>query len=251
MSKTDGTPADQEVNKDLKSTEEPKKEETPAAEPTLQDLHKEQPKQTLPESIPYDRFKEKVDEVNTLKTQLEELTKQIDAKATTPAEVATDLEAIAKEHSLDSKVLGQIASALESRMEAKLEEKVRPITEAEARKNADAAFEKLYGNVIEANPDYKDIANKEVIKQLAFLQENSKLTLSQLLEKTYGGSVKAPIPTPTMEKETTPRGGPETIDTIDFKKAQEDSEYFQKIKADPALLRQYNDRMDQEVSRYI
>lgn len=259
MSKDDRTPEAPEVNNEPKPMEEPKPadpapaEPKPAEEPKLQDFQADpEPKPNeVPENIPYDRFKEVNDKSKEKDAIIADLTQKLADKNATPEEVREDLKEIAEQHNLDPVVLGQITKAIEAKALAKVDEAVKPITERERQAQADATFERMYAEVIEANPEYKDIANKDVIKQLAFNPANADLTLSQLLGKTYGGSVKAPEPSPTMEKDPTPRGGSDKVEKLDFARAQTDSEYFKQVMADPKLKKEYNKQNTEAVSQYI
>lgn len=250
MSKTDGTPA-VEV-KETAPVETPV-EDTPTEEPTLESLQSDEstPEKKVPDAIPYDRFKSVNDEKKALEDTVKDLTEKLANKEETPtaAEVRTDLKEIAEQHGLDPAVLAQVAGAIEAKAMAAVDAAVAPVTQRERQQQADVAFEKMYTNAIANNPEYEGVANKEIIKQLAFIPSNAKLTFSQLLENTYGGSVKAPVK-PTMEH-TKPRGGGDDQGGLDYARAQRDEDYFKTVKADPALLKEFNEKQSLDVASRI
>lgn len=228
--------------------------DTPAEEPTLEatlsDLQPEAPK--VPDAIPYDRFKAVNDDKKALEDTVKDLTEKLAAKESAPTatEVRSDLTEIAQQHGLNPEVLGQVASAIEAKAMAAVDAAVAPVTQRERQTAANTAFEKMYSDALENNPEYQDVANKEVIKQLAFIPANANLTFSQLLEKTYSGVVKPAEGKPTMET-TKPRGGGEDHSKVDFERAQKDADYMKQVKADPGLLKDFNEQQSLAVQARI
>lgn len=245
--KDSATPETPEVNNESEATVE---SEVVTKEETLADAletDKEAPK--VPEQIPYDRFKEKVDENKELKERLEALEAKAQADEMSKKEIASDLSEIADEYNLDGNVLDKVARAIEARAKAEIEQRLAPLTQREQQSKRDAAFEKMYTNALDNSPEYADVVNKDVIKQLAFNPANANKTFSQLLEMTYGNLVKG-TNRKTMET-TQPGKSDETIDKVDYKRAQTDSEYFARVKADPQLKEQYNAQMREQLSRLM
>ena len=91
---------------------------------------------------------------------------------------------------------------------------------------------------MERAPEFKAIANPEVIKSLAILPQNAKKTLSQILEETYGNAI-----TGKRTIETTSPGGGKEPEPLDIKRAEKDIEYFKEVMADPKKKAQYNEAM--------
>ena len=235
------------MSQDTTPAQEVKEEQNPQEvqqEESVAEILKEEPKTP---DIPYHRFKEKVDEVATLKQQVEEL--QQKAKTATPAEVKADLESIAAEHNLDAVVLGKIASAIEARAERSIEDKLRPLTEAQQVERREKLFNEHLGKALENNPQYKDIANPEVIKALALNPHNAQMTISQLLEMAYGKVLETPG-RKTLES-TTPRGGGDGPKSIDMERAKTDGDYFKEVMSDPSLKKEYNEKMLSSLSRIL
>lgn len=157
-------------------------------------------------------------------------------------EVNIDLDTIAAEYpDVDPNFLKKFAKAVsaQAKAEAKAEteEEIKPIKEKERAAEVDKIFTEHYDKTLDAMPEYKDIANKEVVKTLSLDPKNANKTFAQILELAYGHLVKGKR---TLEKEVKPRGGKEDDTEIDMKKANADPAYFKEIMADPELKKQYN-----------
>ena len=245
MSQKDSAPPAPEVKDEQPVVET----ETKVEEETLADALDTKEEHKVPDSIPYDRFKEKVDENKELRERVEALEAKAQDQDMSKKEIAADLGDIADEFNIDSDVLDKIAGAVEARAKAQIEEQLAPLTQRQAQEKRDAAFEKMFAGAIENNPEYKDVVNKDVIKQLAFNPANADKTFSQILEMSYGNLVKG-TDRKTMET-TQPGKSDETIDKVDYNRAQTDSEYFNRVKADPTLKEQYNTQMRDQLSRLM
>jgi ribosomal protein L29 len=180
-------------------------------EPTLADLHKEdEPEKKVPDSVPLARLNKEVSRRKELEKELAELRQQIDA--------GDDYD----EPEDSSEVQKLVAD-------------VKEIKQREARLKAEQVFAKNLERTLENNPQYKDIVNNEVIKQMAFNPANKDKTYTQLLEEAYGNAIQGRR---TMES-TTPRGGAENP-KVDIQRAQRDAEYRKQVLADPDMRKEYN-----------
>lgn len=181
-----------------------------------------------------------------LKKDLKELKALIESGAS-KKEVSTDLKAIADEHNVDAEFLQKFAEAIKAQAEKEIEEKVssklKPLEEKEKREKLDSIFKENYLRALEANPEYKDIANEAVIKSLSLDPSNQNKTWSQLLEMTYGHLVTGKK---TMETSTA-RGGKDDNQKVDFDRATTDSKYFAEIMANPELKKEYNETLVQRL----
>lgn len=242
MSKKDeSTPADQEVKTDqVEATVEPKEETIAAA---IEDKETK-----IPDAIPYNRFQEKVSENKELKDRVAELEKAIQDRDLSKTEVSTEVRDIAEEFGIDEGVLGKLASRLQAQAEQSIEARLAPLTAKEKQEKQDRLLTNMLNKALEANPDYADIVDPDVIKQLALNPANANKTMTQLIEKTYG---KAIVPSSKKTMETTSPGKSEAIDTVDYDRAQSDSEYFSRIKSDPELKEKYNQEMIKRMHRYM
>ena len=201
------------VNEAAAPEAEAKSEEaTPKEEPTLADLHQEEPKEEkkVPDSVPLARLNKEVARRKELETELKELRQQIDA--------GDDYE-----DADDSSEVKQLAA------------EVKEIKQREARIKAEAVFSQNLERTLENNPEYKDLVNKEVIKQMAFNPANKDKTYTQLLEEAYGNAIQGRR---TMES-TTPRGGADNT-KVDIERAQRDAAYRKEVLADPDMRKEYN-----------
>jgi len=159
-------------------------------------------------------------------------------------DISDSIDAIAEEHDIDKSFLKKLASTIKA--EAKNEAKAEWEAELKAKSEGDSkvkqfedSFAKGLQVALERGPEFKNLVNVDVIKQLALLPQNSKKTISQLLEDTYGNAIQGKR---TIETETSPGGGKDP-EPLNFKKAQTDIEYFKEVMADPKKKAQYNEEM--------
>ena len=117
----------------------------------------------------------------------------------------------------------------------KLADKLAKIEEADASAKRDATIKEHIEKAIEDAPEFKNVVNMDIIRQMALNPANKDKTYPQLLEEAYGNAVTGKR---TIET-TTPRGG--AADTkVDFKRAETDGDYRKEIFADPTLKAEYN-----------
>lgn len=234
-----------EVKKEVEKTIENPVENPTEEKPLAEVLQPEAPKEK-PESVPLEVLKMSRKENSELKQKLKELEDKISSGANNK-EVSEDIDAIADEYQVDKSFLKKVENSIRAKLEKDVEDKIhqtlKPIEDEKNARKRDEILEQHLNEVLENKPDFKGIANKEVIKALAVLPQNKNKTLSQLLEETYGNALGGKR---TIET-TTPRGGKE-ITEIDFDKARQDPEYFREIKSNPDLLKKYNDGLPQRIS---
>ncbi len=200
-----------EVNAEPETTvNEP--QETEVAEPTVADLHKEVvPEKKVPESIPKARLDKEIQKRKALEKELADLR----------AEKGDDPEVDDVD---DDSEVKKLAAKLDG-----IEKKGR-------QAELNAAFDKHFKQAIENSPEYADVANIEVVRQLAFNPANANKTYKQLLEEAYGNAITGRR---TIET-TTPRGGAKDS-KVDIERTQTDAEYRRAVLADPDLKKQYNE----------
>lgn len=229
MSEKDNPTPAQEVN-------EPEQTVNEQAEETVSEALGAKPK--IPDNIPYHKFKEVNDQKKELEAKIEELSAKAKDENLSKSEISSDLKTLAKEHDVDEEFLAKLASTIKAQAEANLEERLKPLTERERAQQIDAAFEKAYAKTIDNMPEYADVANPEVIKQLSLLPQNQNKTFREIVEETYSNSLSGKR---TIET-TTPGGGKEP-QTVDADRARKEPEYFKKVMSDPKLKEQYNSDM--------
>lgn len=221
-------------------TEETVETTQEAKEPTVSEVL-QQEKEEKHESVPLNKYLDLKSDYKDLKAQLQELQTKASENQLTKAEVADDLEALAKEHNIDPAFLNKLAGAIKSRAEKDLDAKLRPFTEKEKKERIDQAFEKTYTAVIAEMPEYDAIVNPEVIKQLSLQPQNKDKTFRQIIEDTYGNAISGKR---TIESTN---AHPKTSGALDYNKAKSDTAYFKEVMADPKLKAEYNAKMLQDV----
>ena len=188
-------------------------------------------------TVPLTTFLETKKEKKALERELSELRAKADAGAT-KSEVKSDLKSIADKYDVDPNFLSELSDIIYAKAKGDVEEtlnnKLQPIEAKEKAEKINTAFNDHYSKVIEEMPEYKNVVNKDVIKSLSLLPENSKKTFQQIIEETYGNSVTGKR---TMET-STPRGGKDA--SLDMSKTN-DPEYFKQVMANPELKKKYNE----------
>jgi hypothetical protein len=202
---------------------------------------------TLGEALPtekptvgLDKFLEQKRTNKELKQRLEELEARIE-QGTTRREVSKDIRSLAEQHNVDPEFLEGFADAIRERAESAVEEKLRPLTEREAVAKREQLFQTHLTNALEEMPEYKDVVNPEIVKQLAFNPANQNKTFRQLLEEMYGNMQK-------VRKTIETTSARPTIQTFDYDKAQSDTAYYKEVMADPQMKAMYNEEMLKRLS---
>lgn len=124
----------------------------------------------------------------------------------------------------------------------KLAQKLEKLEGDKRSADLNAVFEKHFQATLEKLPEYKDIANVEVIRQMAFNPANANKTYRQLLDEAYGNAVTGRR---TIET-TTPRGGAKDT-AVDLARAKTDHDYRRQVLADPASRKQYNEGLAERI----
>ena len=190
------------------------------------------------ETVPLATFLELKNNNKDLARQMKDLQKQIESGAS-KKEVSSDLKAIAEKHNIDEDFLQDLANTIRSSAKAEVEEelesKLKPLQDKEKAEKLDKAFDSQWDKLMEAMPEYKDIANKSIIKSLAFNRDNANKTFAKILEEAYGKLVAGKQ---TMET-SKPGSGKSDDSEIDFAKVN-NPEYFKQIMDNPNLKAKYN-----------
>lgn len=235
--------------KQPENTEEKPKAET---EQTMGEVLETAPKEKSekPDSVPLAALEMSRKEARRAKEQAETLQKEINAlkeSNETPQDLKDTYSKLASEYNVDPTFIQKLAQGLETNIEARLkdqvEDKFKPFTEKERLAEQSAKFDKFYKSAIAGLPEYKKIANKEIIKTLAFQPNNANKTISQLIESVYGNAIGGKE---TIEATTKPGGGKEPK-SIDFQKAKSDPAYFKEVMSDPATKKEYNDSIESRI----
>lgn len=218
--------------------EEPKKEETigEALNKAKEEVKKEE-QRMVPEAVLLEYKKGNKE----LRQELKELRSLIESGASN-TQISEDLKEIATEHNVDEKFLSRLAKSIKLEAERDMEERFKadilPIKEKERAEKMEVIFNEHYNKTLEVMPEFKDIANREVIKQLSLLPQNANKTFSQILQETYGHLVGGKR---TMETAKGRKG--EVIVDIDFDRTTKDQAYLKEVLSDPELKKKYNESL--------
>lgn len=166
-------------------------------------------------------------------------TQELVADGASKKEVSTSIKTIAEKHNVSEEFLTELATAIRAEADGDIEEKVnsrmKPLEAQDRAAKIEKIFSDNYEKTLDQMPEYKDIANREVIKTLTLDPANANKTFAQILEQAYGHLVQGKRTIDAAK----PRGGKEPA-PVDFDKARKDTEYFKEVMADPALRKEYN-----------
>lgn len=223
-------PAKTEAAPEPKATPEAKKDVTVSE---ALETKEAEPKKAEPRVVPEATFLE-------VKKELKELRQAIKDGAT-KSEVSSDLKSIADKYNLDEGFLGELATVLESKNKAKLEEelssKLKPIQEKERSEKIDKAFTEHFSKAMESMPEYEGVVNKDVIKSLSLDPTNANKTFAQIIEESYGHLVQGKR---TIDHNS-PQAGRSDNTEVDFDRAKKDTKYYSEVMANPVLKKKYNE----------
>lgn len=210
---------------------------------TMEEILGERPTKSS-ETVPLKTFLDIKKEKKAAEDRVKELEGQI-AKGGDTKEARAELKSIAEEYDVDPVFLEKLSSAIYAQAEQKAEERINsklgPLEAKERETRIDKAFNEHYENVIAELPEYSNVVNKDIIKTLSLLPENSKKTFQQIIEETYGKTVTGKK---TLENGT-PRGGKNVA--LDMSRVNEPG-YFKEIMADPKLKEEYNKGLSQRIN---
>ena len=214
----------------------PEVEEKTPAEPTEQkeqtigevlDTQPEEPKEKP--TIGLDKFLDIKRENKLLAKAVKDLEAKLESGATSE-EISDEVDDLADEFNVDKTFLSKLEKRIESRMESKMESRLKPLAEKDNVKRIDEAFTKHFSKAIDDMPDYANIVNPDVIKQLSLNPANGKKTFQQLIEETYGNALGGKRTIETSQ----PRGGKEPTE-VDFDRAKKDMGYYKEVMDNPTL----------------
>lgn len=197
------------------------------------------------ETVPLKTFLELKKEKKALERDIVNLKDRAD-KGAPKSEINADLKSIADKYDVDSNFLEELSNIIynkaKSDVEEKLNSKLQPLEEKDKREKINAAFNEHFDKVIEEMPEYKDVINKDVIKELSLLPQNKNKTFQQIIEDTYGKTISGKK---TMET-STPRGGKDA--SLDMDRTRRDPEYLREVLANPDLKKEYNKGIENRIN---
>jgi len=220
---------------------EVKPEEIKAGDTKIGDVVKTEakPEEVKAKTVPEAVFLEEKKERKELARELKDIKKLLEEGASRK-EVSADVKDIAEEFGLSedavAKLISKVGEQTKAEYDKEIEAKLAPIQAKERAESVDKTFNEHFDKLMEAMPEFKDIASKEVIKTLSLDPKNANKTFAKILEESYGHLVTGKK---TIEK-TQARGGV-SDSPIDFKKAKTDMEYYKEIMANPESKAKYNE----------
>lgn len=190
---------------------------------------------TVPEAV----FLEEKRERKELSKQVKELTKLIE-EGGSRKQVSADIKDIAEEFGLTeqavSKLIDKVGERTKADYDKEIEAKLKPLQDKERSEKVEKTFNEHYDKLMESMPEFKNIANRDVIRTLSMDPKNANKTFAKILEESYGHLVTGKK---TLEKTQT-RGG-ESESTIDIARARKDPAYYKEIMDNPELKKKYNE----------
>lgn len=158
-------------------------------------------------------------------------------------DVSDDIDSMAEEFGVDKGFLKKFAKTVSETTRKSIEEANNAkLSEKDNAQKFEDAFNTTWDKSLERAPEFANIANKDIIKQLALLPQNAKKTLTQIIEDTYGHVVPGKRTVDTV----TPGGGKDS-EPLDYQKARKDIEYLKEVLANPTLKEKYNALMLQDI----
>ena len=206
-------------------------------------LQNEQEKESVQEVDFKDLYKKERKDKRQLESRLKKLEESIE-NDDSDDDIQGDIDDIADEFNVDKKFLKKLQKSFEAKYDEKVNSKLKPIEEKERAERFDTAFNSYFDKAIGKMPEIEGIVNRNAIKSLAKLPENSNKTLTQLIEDTYGNSFEGKR---TIESSKV-RGNTEPTE-VDFAKARSNTEYFKEVMANPELKKKYNEGFAQRILR--
>jgi hypothetical protein len=194
------------------------------------------------EQVPLARLNKEIQRKKELEDKVRDLEAKLADGTRSERQVATDIKALAEEHNIDAGFLDKLVNTIKAQADSEIEERLRPLTEREAKTAQEKAFGEHFTRTLESMPEFKEVVNPSVIKQMAMNPENSEKTFKQLIEEAYGHTLSGKR---TIEN-STPRGGG-SVEPLDIARAGKDTAYFKEVMANPTLRAQYNEGLTSRV----
>lgn len=233
-----------EETKEITPELEAKETQTEATEvqgDTLEVLHeKEDAKQT----VGLDKFLEVKNEAKELRRELQELNKKIQEGASKRS-VDDDIASLSREYNVDETLLQKIAQSVTSRTTKEIEERLMPklakVEEMTVSEKREKTFNNLLSNALDVMPEYDGVINKEVIKTLAFDPRNSKKTITQIIEETYGNAITG------KKSFETKRGSGREPEKPDFNSIRGNPNLLKEVLKDESQRKEFNSELEKRL----
>lgn len=211
----------------------------------LGDVVDKQPEELKAKTVPEAVFLEEKRERKELSRQVKELTRLIEEGAS-KKEVSADIKDIAEEFGLPesavSKLIAKVGEQTKVEYDREIEAKLKPLQEKERTEKVEKTFNEHFDKLMEALPEYKSLANREVIRSLSQDPKNANKTFAKILEESYGHLV---VGKKTLETTQARGGNSDTV--IDEKRMTNDMEYYKEVMGNPELKKKYNEGLTSRI----
>lgn len=205
---------------------------------------------TKEEVVPLSAFLEIKKENKALSREMKEIKKSIEEGASR-SEVNADLSAIAEKHNVDADFLKDFAKAVRAEAKKETDEeinaKLKPMQEKERMEKINQAFQTHFDKAMESMPEYAGTVNKEVIKALSLMPQNSNKTFTKLIEESFGHLVAGKK---SIESASSRVSKNDNTD-VDVARANKDPEYFSEVMASPESKKKYVDATISNLMGYL
>jgi len=214
---------------------------------TINDIVQE-PKETPKETVGLDKYMTEKKARQAAEKKIADLEQAIKDGAT-QKEISSDIEAIGNEYGVDKDFLVKLTKSIKSELGSEFDSKLKPITEEKEKVKFDSTFNQKLNDALENMPEYKNIVNPDMLKQLVLARDgsgkliNGNISMEQLIENTYVNALGGK----RVLETTTPRGRQEPLE-VDFEKARTDSAYFGEVMANPTLRAKYNSNIEKRLN---
>ena len=240
-------PTVEESKETTEATVEAKPEETKVEDTKVGDVVKSEaePEKVKAKMVPEAVFLEEKKERKELAKELKEVKRLLEEGAS-KKEVTADVKEIAEEFGLTeqavAKLIAKVGEQTKAEYEKEIEAKLKPIQEKERAETVEKTFNAHFDKLMEAMPEFKNVASRDVIRTLSLDPRNANKTFAKILEESYGHLVTGKK---TIEK-TQARGGVSDA-PIDESRMKHDMEYYKEVMGNPELKRKYNDGLTQRI----
>jgi hypothetical protein len=217
---------------------------------TINDIVQE-PKEVPKETVGLDKYMSEKKARQAAEKKIADLETAIKNGAT-QQEISSDIESIGNEYGVDKDFLAKLTKSIKSELGSEFDSKLKPITEEKEKAKFEATFSQKLNDALENMPEYKNVVNPEVLKQLVLVRDNSgklingNISMEQLIENTYVNAVGGKR---TIEK-TSPTGRQDPLE-IDAQRMNTDTAYYKEVMSNPILKAKYNAGSADRLSKYL
>lgn len=192
-------------------------------------LGTEEPKKE--DSVPMAVFLEEKKGRKALEKKVKELEEAVaNGSKEEQSEVSDEIDALGEQYNVDKNFLRDLKKSIKG------DDSASKRLERLEQREREERFNSALSSALDGAPEYKEVVNKDVLKELAMLPKNANKTFEELLQETYGSAIRGKR---TIET-TKPRGGKSPDSDFDPKRLKDDPEYMDEIESNPKLKEKYS-----------